>query len=376
MSGAEGTGWFDVVLVVWFALSALSAMYVAWDAFTKSRELAVMKWAWILVTLFLGLIGAALYVLSCKGQRAVTHEAFVRPAWKQALGSTIHCVAGDTTGIIAAAVVTNALGLPMWLDVLVEYGLGFGFGLLIFQALFTRSMYGGSYGTALRRSFLPEWLSMNAMMAVMIPTMVILMSRDAAAMQPTSLRFWGVMSLGTLVSAIVAYPVNWWLVSVGLKHGMGTVAEIAPGGTLALPDAGGQQARAAAPPDAETVAHRGGVTQSGRPVADDHDAVAALAVTGPQLAAVGLLSLLALAGGVVVAALFGDFSMRAGGHSPAGSPDARPAPAAQHPRHAHGPPARHAGCDVGTRVALNSAGALRRSFPHSTGVFPCSIDPS
>ncbi len=278
VGGAELTGWLDVVLVVWFALVAISTAYVAWDAFTKSPELTVMKWAWVLVTLYAGPLGAALYVLSCKEPRPGTHDAFVKPMWKQAIGSTIHCVAGDAMGIIAAAAVTSALGLPMWLSVIVEYVLGFGCGLFIFQALCMKDMSGGSYATALRRAVLPEWLSMNALMAGMIPTMMILMSRDMTAMDPMSLRFWGVMSLATLVGAAAAYPINWWLVAVGLKHGMGTA----------------------------------------QPHTGDLGAHAPFAVTKPQLAAMSVLSLMALAAGVLIAALLGDFGMRPGRHRPDG----------------------------------------------------------
>jgi manganese oxidase len=42
------------------------------------------------------------------------------------VGSTIHCVAGDATGIILAAVITASLDLPMWLDLIVEYATGSG----------------------------------------------------------------------------------------------------------------------------------------------------------------------------------------------------------------------------------------------------------
>jgi hypothetical protein len=52
--------------------------------------------------------------------------------------------------------------------------------------------------------------------------MVVLMLGDMTAMEPTSLRFWGVMSLATMVGAVVAYPINVWLVQAGYKHGMGT----------------------------------------------------------------------------------------------------------------------------------------------------------
>jgi hypothetical protein len=212
----------DVALLVWFALTVPSVAYIAWDAFTNTPQPVIMKWGWILMTLYTGPAGAALYILSCQEPAPGEHERFVSPLWKQGLGSTIHCVAGDATGIIASAVVTSSLGLPMWLDVLVEYLAGFAFGLLIFQALFMRGMLGGSYLTAVAKSFLPEWLSMNGVMAGMIPVMVVLMLCDMSAMEPTSLRFWGIMSLATVVGAIVAYPFNVWLVQAGYKHGMAT----------------------------------------------------------------------------------------------------------------------------------------------------------
>ncbi len=230
MSPATGPGIVDGVLVIWFALTALSTAYVAWDAFTANPEMTVMKWGWLLVTLYTGPVGAALYVLSCKEPHPGEHPAFVTAQWKQALGSTIHCMAGDATGIIVAAAITMALGLPMWLDSLSEYAFGFAFGLLIFQALFMRDMLGGSYLGAVKRTILPEWLSMNAVMAGMIPVMVILMTHNVSAMEPTSIRFWGTMSLASLVGLAAAYPVNWWLVATDLKHGMGTVHALGKGG--------------------------------------------------------------------------------------------------------------------------------------------------
>jgi hypothetical protein len=189
-----------------------------------------MKWGWLLVILYTGPVGAAVYWLSCREPSPGTHEEFVAPLWKQSVGSTIHCLAGDATGVIAAAILTSHLHLPMRLDVAVEYAAGFGFGLLVFQALFMKGMLRVTYGEAIRRTALAEWLSMNCVMAGMVPVMVILMSRDMRAMEPTSLRFWGVMSLATLAGAVAGYPVNWWLVKNGLKHGMGTERVLGKGG--------------------------------------------------------------------------------------------------------------------------------------------------
>jgi len=57
------------LLYAWFATVLVSTVYVALDAFTNNPELTVMKWGWVLVTLYIGPIGAALYVLSCKEPR-------------------------------------------------------------------------------------------------------------------------------------------------------------------------------------------------------------------------------------------------------------------------------------------------------------------
>ena len=213
----------DYFLVVWFALAGVSTAYVAWDQYRNNPEPTVMKWGFILVTMYMGPIGLLLYVLADKEPRPGEHEAFIKALWKQGVGSTIHCVAGDATGIILAAVITATLGLPMWIDLMVEYATGFAFGLFIFQSLFMKSMMGGTYWQNVRKSFMPEFVSMNFMMAGMAPTMsFLMMGRDMRAMEPTELLFWGVMSLGVIAGFTTAYPANVWLVKGGLKHGLMT----------------------------------------------------------------------------------------------------------------------------------------------------------
>ena len=54
------------------------------------------------------------------------------------------------------------------------------------------------------------------------------------------------MSMALLTGFVVAYPINWWLVAKGLKHGMMTVRPRAAaethGMTAATPIAGGAPA--------------------------------------------------------------------------------------------------------------------------------------
>jgi uncharacterized membrane protein len=223
----------DYFLVVWFALAALSTVYVAWDQFRNNPEPVVMKWGFVLVTLYMGPLGLLMYVLADKEPRPGEHEEFIKPLWKQGVGSTIHCVAGDATGIILAAAVTATLGLPMWIDLIVEYAAGFAFGLFIFQSLFMKDMMGGSYWENVRKTFLPELISMNLMMGAMAPVMsFLMMGRDMRAMDPAELLFWGVMSLGVIAGFALALPVNAWMVARKLKHGLMT--ERVPGSRFDL----------------------------------------------------------------------------------------------------------------------------------------------
>ncbi|MDU6830491.1 MAG: DUF4396 domain-containing protein [Bradyrhizobium sp.] len=214
---------YDYFLIAWFVLAAGCTAYVAFDQFNGNPEPTVMKWGFILVTLYMGPFGLLLYVLADKEPRPGEHEHFTSPLWKQGVGSTIHCVAGDATGIILAATVTALLGLPMWIDLIVEYVAGFSFGLFIFQSLFMKKTMGGTYWENVRKSFMPEFISMNAMMAGMAPTMsLLMMGRDMRAMDPLELVFWGVMSLGVMVGFATAYPFNVWMVKKKIKHGLMT----------------------------------------------------------------------------------------------------------------------------------------------------------
>lgn len=222
----------DGAMILWFALTALSVLYVAVDVRT-TPESPVMKWGFVLFTLYSGPFGAFFYVLSCREPLPGLHERYVAVRWRQAFGSTMHCVAGDGVGILAGAVVGSLVGLPGPADFVLEYALGFAFGWAIFQSLFMREMAGGSYTRSLRMTFIPELLSMNCLMGGMVVVSMLAWNGTAAAHHPGQALFWFRMSLALMLGFVIAYPMNWWLVANHLKHGMMTVR---PGGS----HAGGQ----------------------------------------------------------------------------------------------------------------------------------------
>lgn len=74
-----------------------------------------------------------------------------------------------------------AIFQPM--DMAVAYVLGFSLGWTVFKPLFMPNMIGGSYLTSLRKPLIVKFLSMNALMAAMLPAAAF--GRHAIATMPT-----------------------------------------------------------------------------------------------------------------------------------------------------------------------------------------------
>src|SRR5271169_1394268 len=113
------------VMLLWFLLTAMSVAFVAIDI-RSTPESPVLKWGFILLTAYTGPIGAFLYVLGCREPLPGLHERYVAARWRQVLGSTMHCVAGDGIGIVVGAAIGGVLAMSFWPDFLLEYLLGFG----------------------------------------------------------------------------------------------------------------------------------------------------------------------------------------------------------------------------------------------------------
>ena len=210
------------IMVIWFVLSAFSVFFIVIDLRNTPAH-PIIKWAFFILALFTGPFALLFYVIGCREPLKQMHETFVAVRWRQVLGSTMHCAAGDGIGIIVGTVLATQWHFPAWGDLVFEYILGFGFGWGIFQAFAMREMAGGSYLRSLRQTFLPELLSMNLLMTGMVVTNRLLMPVIAGSTNTLSVGFWFVMSMALIVGFTFAYPINWWLVSTGLKHGMITV---------------------------------------------------------------------------------------------------------------------------------------------------------
>ncbi|MFG2874572.1 DUF4396 domain-containing protein [Streptomyces sp. NPDC048337] len=280
------------VMLLWFLQVAISVVFVAVDI-RRTPEATVMKWGFVVITAFSGLFGALMYVLSCREPLPGTHEQYVAAKWRQVVGSTMHCVAGDGIGILAAAVITYNLGLQPWAELLCEYVLGFLFGWMVFQALFMKDMFGG-YRESMKKTFIAELLSMNAVMGGMTAVMNPWMTNTMPHPSPTGPTFWFIMSISLCAGFLVALPMNWWLVDRGLKHGMMTVRHMKP-----VPLAAGVALAGAA-----LAGRQGPATAEGH----GHHTMKP-GVGRRRLAVMTVVSFLFFAAGIVIAGIFGHLAM-------------------------------------------------------------------
>lgn len=81
----------------------------------------------------------------------------------------------------------------------------------------------GSHGKAVLKKFFAETVSINMVMTRMIPTIVVLAATWPESDDQLTLQFWFGMCLANVVGAVVAFPINRWLVANRLKLGCMTL---------------------------------------------------------------------------------------------------------------------------------------------------------
>lgn len=224
-------------LSIWFISAILAAIWAVYDMITNQPRITpLIKIAWVLIVLYLGVVGLILYIYSCRAPSGVDHDVYVAPIWKRALGSTIHCVSGDALGIVMVAVIISQTHLPMIAEFAIEYGFAFLFGWLIFQVAPIMVFMGKSFREALFAGVRAEFVSLTVMVMGMFPTMYALMKAVGGSgghmPSPVSLEFWGIMTASIAVGFLVSYPANWWMVSIGWKRGMGSARVMGQGGGM------------------------------------------------------------------------------------------------------------------------------------------------
>lgn len=225
--------WLTILALASLLVGAICAAWIAWDVSRKPPHMKVMAVVWPLCALF-GSIPLLLFYR--RWGRTHGHDEDVPYAVSVAKG-TLHCGAGCSLGDIIAE--TSALWAPA---VLIPFGLGWlfserifagwaydfvwAFALgIIFQYFAIVPMRQLSMGEGLKAAVKADAASLTAWQVGMYGLMAIAQfwffphtfgtTPDAGT--PV---FWFAMQFAMIAGFVTAYPVNWWLISSGIKERM------------------------------------------------------------------------------------------------------------------------------------------------------------
>jgi hypothetical protein len=128
--------------------------------------------------------------------------------------ATIHCLTGCAIGEVLGLVIASALGWHDLPSVLLAIVLAFTFGYgLTMRPLLASGM---ALGQAGRLAFASDTLSIATM--EIVDTAIILAIPGAMDAGILDLLFWGSLAVALAIAAVVAFPVNRWLIARGRGH--------------------------------------------------------------------------------------------------------------------------------------------------------------
>jgi hypothetical protein len=224
-------------------LAALCAIWCAVDVVSHRQHMWIMNLVWPITVLWAGPFGLWAYyrigrlstydeVMQAKA-RGETPPGQTKPHWLATGLGTTHSGAGCTLGDVCAesfmyfAVANTWLGLSwelygrsLFAGWAIDYVLAFGFGIL-FQYFTIKPMKGLSPGRGLLEAIKADTLSLTAWQLGMYGWMAIAtFAIFGHELDKTAPVFWFMLQIAMVAGFVTSYPVNWWLLRVGIKEKM------------------------------------------------------------------------------------------------------------------------------------------------------------
>lgn len=219
--------WLTILAWISLTVSVASGIAIALDIRRGHRQpMWIMELVWPITALYTGPVGLWAYhrlgrVTGRNEPHATPRRSF--PA-SVAIG-VMHCGSGCTLGDMLGAVVVagiglQVLGLALWSELAVDFAFAFTLGIA-FQYFAIAPMRGLGLRDGLVAALKADTLSLTAfevgMFGWMIPVQLVLFP---AHLHPDEPAYWLMMQVAMLLGFATAYPVNWWLLRVGIKERM------------------------------------------------------------------------------------------------------------------------------------------------------------
>ena len=241
----ETKRWFFPMIPSWLNVLALTSLLAgfacaAWIAFDETRHpqhVWIMNLVWPITALYGGLL--ALWFYYAYGREAAHHHAAKEepPFSVMVAKGALHCGAGCTIGDILAewlAFFVPAVAIwfgyttlfsekmfAVWIpDFILAFIFGIGFQYYTIKPMRNLSVRDGLVA-ALKADTLTVtfWqIGMYAFMA--FAQFYVFRPVFGAVAAVNSPEFWFTMQIAMLAGFITSYPVNWWLIKIGIKERM------------------------------------------------------------------------------------------------------------------------------------------------------------
>jgi hypothetical protein len=236
MSPGEIPDWLNILAIVALVTGAASALVIALDILAGHfQHMWIMNLVWPITGLYAGSLAVWAYFavgrLSTRDRVRAAKERGEdlpgkrKPFWQMVGVAATHCGAGCTLGDLCAEWIMFAaplvlFGHRLFGSWLVDFLFAYAFGIA-FQYFTIVPMRGLSIGEGLSAAVKADTLSLTAWQVGMYGWMAIAVFLIFGhELEKTDPVFWFMMQVAMLAGFLTAYPVNWWLVSSGIKEKM------------------------------------------------------------------------------------------------------------------------------------------------------------
>ena len=235
---ADFPGWLTALSVVSLAVAIGCAFLTAIDVVRRPPPMRVMSVVWPVTMLFGGPLWLWLYVSRGRGSPpGVDAERSPTPMWVSVSKGASHCGAGCTLGdlvgeiallavpgLAAAAGFGTLFSDEMYARWVVDFVAAYLIGIA-FQYFSIAPMTERSASRSLWQAIKADTLSITSWQVGMyglmaLAQLLVLPTLTGGRAAVTTPEFWWLMQLAMLAGFLTAYPVNWWLVRIGIKEAM------------------------------------------------------------------------------------------------------------------------------------------------------------
>jgi hypothetical protein len=232
---AASSPFFHLLSWLMVLLGIASCLFVALDIRRRQPQpMAVMYWVWPINALWAGLIGIWAYwaigrtgPLSLQQTPAQMNQAMdmaPRPLWQSIVSGTLHCGAGCSLADLVGPILFRAAPFAVAGSLVFgEWTLDYILALLVgvtFQYAAISPMLHRTGARIWWRALKIDFLSLTAWQVGMYGWMALVIFVWFGPIPPTHIEFWFMMQLAMACGFLTAYPMNWWLVKIGIKTAM------------------------------------------------------------------------------------------------------------------------------------------------------------